>query len=326
MAQFEIGRPNQEIRLRDWPAGRLAAMKLMVTRLEEGLNDSLAAAVKQSAKRKVNANVPIIIEFDINPGFRQFEVNFPIPPGLGGAGRGAVNRPDRQLLFYEIQHAATPGFIDPIIVETPQNHIIIGGVGLGETRFFRARVVNTRFEASPWTKTVQSTAAQGTITITDIDDVNTRLVDDFDTWETIFRKTYQPVDGAISLSAQIAVGATQTNSVAQNTYRSGPGHIQFRWTRDIVSDISGDVEFGDRAVISATPGFTGTKFGRGALAFGTFVSPFVRLGDEKTIFKLQAKKRPGSRWRGGEGSGNLRPADPMIFVRNAKILEVLEKF
>jgi len=150
LAKLQVGRPLQEIRLRNWDAGRLSAMRLMVSRLEEALTDSLGAGIKQSAKRKLNLDVPIIIQFEVIPGFRQFEITYPVPPGLGGAGRGEAPHPDRQLLFYEIQHDDNAGFNDPIIVENPQNHLIIGGVGLGETRFFRARVINTRFQASPF--------------------------------------------------------------------------------------------------------------------------------------------------------------------------------
>lgn len=329
MAKLTVGRPIQEIRLRNWPAGRQAALRLMVSRLEEVALASLASQTLKNTKRKFNANIPNIIEFDVKAGFRQFEVSFPIPPGLGGAGRGLTPHPDRQLLFYEIEHSTSAAFTDSTIVNSPQNHLIISGAGLGETRFFRARVVNTKQEAGPYTATISSTAAGGRIIQTAIPSANDRLVTDFTTWKTITRKTYTPANGKVMLMAHLAVGGLQSD-VTNNqgvTYRGGPAHVQFRWTRDI-GDGNGDKEIGDglRCVMSAVPGYTGTVFGKAPEAFGTFMTSFLDLGDTATVFKLQARKRANSRWKGGDGSGALTISDPMIFVRNGQILEVIEEF
>ena len=320
MAKFKIGRPSQQVRLRNWPAGRLAEMRLMVSRLEEGLNDSLAARVKQGDKRTLNTNVPIIIQFTVIPGFRQFQVTFPLPPGLGGAGRGSVAHPERQLLYYEIQHDIGPGFTDPISVRSPQTNLIIGGVGLSEKRYFRARVVNTRFEVSPWTDTVASTAAAGSMIVTRFPDASTSLVSNFDEWVTIDKKSYSSGGGAVCVTATVSVGACQTDS---GSYRSGPAMVQFRWQIDS-NDGKGLHPWGDRTVLSARPGYTGVKDGKAAMAFGGFVSPFARLEATTIKIQLQAKKLPSCKWKGGDGSDPLRDSDPMLFVRNGKILEILE--
>jgi hypothetical protein len=341
---FKVGRPSQQVRLRNWPAGRAAEFRLMATRLERGLADTMGARVKQRATRKLSDNVPIIIEFNVNPGFRQFQLNFPPPPGLGGAGRGVAPHPDRQLLFYEIQHDARPWFPDPTTIETPQNDIILSGAGLSETRYFRARVVSTKFHVSLWTPTEAATTAAGSMIVTPIRDTQTRLTSSFDTWRTIQTRTYLTTGGAVTVTAHISAGAIQedvTQAKAANglgLFRSGPAMVQFRWLID-VGDGGGDRNWGDRTLLSARPGYTGTLImgtrsgdetkylGKAPLAFGTFMAPWSRPGTSRTIkIQLQAKKLPGSKWKGGEGSDAMRESDPMIFFRNGRVIEILEEF
>lgn len=328
MGKFEVGRPKQGARLRSWPAGRAAELRLMISRLEDAVNNSLGAKIKQSEKRAYNPEIPFIIDFEVTAGFRQFEIQFPLPPGVGGTGRGSgrlgyATHPDRQLLFYEIQHDSTSAFADPTIVETAQNHIVIGGAGLAETRYFRARVVNTKFQVSQWTDTTSATTAQGRIITANIKDVSDRLVNPVGEWQTIMSRSYTAINGAVCAQSQLSVGACQTDS---GTYKSGPGIVQFRWMLDI-GDGDGFREWGDRTAMAACPGNTQTKTGRAPLAFGTFISPFCYPEDNTSIrVLLQAKKRPGSWWNGGDGSGSKQVADPMIFSRNAKLLEVLEEY
>lgn len=329
MAKITFQRPTQEIRLRNWPSGREAALRLMASRLEEAALGSLATQTGKDAKRKFNANIPNIIQFSVTAGFKQFEVSFPIPPGLGGAGRGLSPHPDRQLLFYEIEHSTTAAFTDSTVVNSPENHLLISGVGLGETRVFRARVVNTKQEAGPWTATITATSAGGLIVQTTLPDATDRLVTDLTSWKTITRKTYTPASGKVCLMAHLTVGAPQTDVTNRQgvTYRSGPSHVQFRWTRD-VGDGRGDQEIGSgiRCLLSAVPGYTGITLGKAPAAFGTFITPFQDLGDTTTVFKLQARKRLNSRWKGGEGNADLKTSDPMVFVRNGQIIEVIEEF
>lgn len=163
MSEYRRGFPSHDIRLRNWPAGRAAAMRLAISKLETTLNDTLAAQVEQSAARKLNLEIPFIIDLTVTAGFRQFIVDFSVPPGLGGTTRGASKHPDRQLLFYEIQHAATAAFSNPVIIQTPQTSILLSGFSPCQIRFFRARVINTKNEASPWTDTIQSRSARGRV-------------------------------------------------------------------------------------------------------------------------------------------------------------------
>jgi hypothetical protein len=320
MAKYSVAFPQQEVRLRNWPAGRVSEMKLMISRLEQALNQTLGGQVLQSAKRKFNDQIPFILDLSVDAGYRQFVIKFSTPPGLNST------HPDRQLLFYEIQHDSAPNFSDPIIIENPNTNVVISGVGLGETRFFRARTINTKFQASRWTSTLERQAAKGEIIQTKIADASVRLTEDVGVWQTIFSKTYEPVDGAITLNAHIALGCFPddvTDDVTADTYNSGPAHVQFRW----LSTQGGvDSEIGPRTLLSGRPKNEGSANEKVQMPFGTFMSPFYRFGTTETTFKLQAAKTPGSEWKGLDGSGTLTISDPLVFSRNSIIIEVLEEF
>lgn len=324
MAQYQPSRPRQDVRIRNWSKGRLANLKLLITRLESQLDQTGAASVVESAARRFDDLVPFVLDLRIDAGYRQFVVNFSEPPGLAGS------HPNRQLIFYEIQHDSTPAFSDPIIIETPQRHIMIGGVGSGETRFFRARVINTKFHASRWSSTVISTTARSVFQQTPITDIATRLISPIGEWQTIFSQDYDPFNGAVCLNIQIAMAALQEDvdvlrqkdgGVAK-TFQSGPAFVQFRVLKNTGT---GDEEFGQRTILSARPGFTGFQVGKTPQAFGTLVTEFIRPGQPVLTFKLQAAKMVGSEWRGGTGANDpLQEGEPYIWIRNSKILEVLE--
>lgn len=320
MSKYTIGRPSQNVRLRNWPAGRVASMRLMISRLEEALNDTLGSQTLQSAAREFNDNIPFILDFTLSSGFRQFEINFTAPPGLGGAGRGVAPHPDRQLLFYEIQHSATQAFTSYISIETPQTHIIAGGFDVGETRYFRARTINTKFQASRWTSTVGATTAQGKIVVTAIDDNTIALTSAIGAWQDVFTVDYEPSAGSTFANVQLALGAPQEDRGSRG---GGPAHVQFRWLLDVGS---GDQEIeGLRTVMAAVPGNTETSVGKAPMAFGSYMTPFRTLPGSGTVtYTLQARKRPGSEWKGGDGLSALTTADPLIFARNGKIVEILE--
>jgi hypothetical protein len=295
----------------------------MVSRLEQVVNDTLAAQVEQSAAGKVNDQIPFILDLVITSGFRQFKVDFDVPPGLGGTTRGASKHPDRQLLFYEIQHSATPAFVSPSILQTPQISVLIGGFGLGERRYFRARVINTKQQASPWTDTVASISARGRISVTDLDggDITARLTASQGSWQNIINTTYSPSEGFVSIKAHVAVGAIQENVGA---FIGGPAHVQFRWRVDLENTaVFSELDKGARCVMAAIPGDTTIKKGKAPMAFGTFLTPFIKTSGTNDIgIQLQASLRPGSDWA---PSGNL-PSNPLIFTRNVNVIEVLESF
>ena len=286
--------------MRSWPAGRVAALRLMVSRLETTLNDTLAAQVHQSAARILNTKIPFILDLTITAGFKQFKVDFTVPPGLGGTSRGASKHPDRQLLFYEIQHSSTNTFSDPVILQTPQTSTLVSGVTVGQVRFFRARVINTKNEASPWSATIRSRAARGRISVNamEVGDKSTRLVAGTGQWQTVFSEEYEAAESAISAMTHIAVGAVQEDV---GFYAGGPAHVQFRWLIDINNTAEfREIEGGGRCVMSAVPGSTVTKRGKAPMAFGSFMTPFLNAPGTGVVgIRLQAAKRPGTEWSPG---------------------------
>ena len=329
MSRYREADLLQGVRVRSWTGGRLATLKLMIQRLEEELNSLAPASVEQSNSRVFDDLVPFILDLTVAAGYRQFTIEWSEPPGL------ASTHPNRQLLFYEIWHDTTQAFSDPTIIETPQRQILISGAKPGEVRYFKGRVINTRFEASRWSTIVTSTGAQGVFEQTDIDDVSVRIITDVGEWQTIFTKVYDPFNGAVMLNTHLALGAIQENVTVSHkttgrivkTFNSGPAFVQCRYLWD-------DKEFGQRTMLSSRPGYTGdydgadpADIGKSPMGFGTFISEFIRPGNDEITFKLQATKCPGSEWKGGGKQSGDRPtqiSDPLIMVRRGLIFEVLE--
>lgn len=188
-----IIRPTSGLNLRQWDSGRLSTLKLAIQRLETAANQSLASSSVQSRQRTVTNKIPFPINVTVNPGFRQAEINFPLPPGLG-------NHPERQLLFYELQHDSSASFPDPTTVTSPQRHIVVSGLGIGEVRSFRVRVVSTLNKVGPWsqTRTVQLAFSPIQITrlintIKGVNDEGSRLTAPIGQFQIIFEGTYQPI-------------------------------------------------------------------------------------------------------------------------------------
>src|SRR5262245_3121265 len=197
MAEYQSGLPTQDLRLRNWPAGRINQLRLAVQRLEQEVNKGLANRVQQSARRVISDQVPFPLSLEAKPGFRQVEVNIGATPGLGG-------HPRRQLLFYELQHDASPTFPNPTVLETPQKHLVFGGLELGEVRSFRARVINTFNEASVWSETRTVQVAQSQIQQTGLPEATVRLETPVGEFQKIIEAAYQPVDARACINIHLA--------------------------------------------------------------------------------------------------------------------------
>ncbi len=65
MARVKVPRLQAEVRLRNWPAGRVSQLKLFLGHLEQAIGISLAAQVEQSPKRKFSEFVPKIVSQSI---------------------------------------------------------------------------------------------------------------------------------------------------------------------------------------------------------------------------------------------------------------------
>jgi len=303
-----------------------------VQRLETEVNRGLGNRVLQSARRRVSDQVPFPLSLTAKPGFRQVELQIGPAPGLGG-------HPRRQLLFYEVQHDSSPAFPDPEVIQTPQTHLVLGGFALGETRSFRARVINTFNEASVWTETRTVTVAQSQIQQTGLADVTIRLEHPVGSFQTIFDATYQPLEAQACINAHIALlGPTfdvdrRVGAQVRETLYGGPATVQFRWRIGILNEDSGQfnlAETGQRAILSVRPGYSAAAnpqlhTAKNPLAFGTTLTPWYKLPAGSTArVQLQAAKCPGSHWLGPTRNRAIQTTDPVVFMRNGQIIEVLE--
>lgn len=330
MAEFTVGTVRQDVRLRNWDAGRKNVLSLAVQQLEQQLNQALASGAQQTKRRKISSQVPQILDLAVAPGFRQAQVTFSVPPGLNG-------HPRRQLLFYEIQHAADAGFANATTINTPQRHVAIAGLGLGTSRAFRARVVNTFGEAGLWSSTVTVTVAQSKIQQTTISDISVRLEKPIGQWQIISETIYQPVEAKACINAQIAAVGPHfdtTKKFSGSTSKilyGGPAHVQFRWRIGSFNDFTNEFELketGQRAMLSTRPGFSDAadkSSVRNPLAIGTIITDFFKLtAGVNAKVQLQASLVPGSEWLGPERERAFQKTDPVVFLRNGQVIEVLE--
>lgn len=332
MSNYRNARPQNDIRLRNWDSGRLAQLRLAVSRLETEINETLGASVAQSARRAISDQIPFILDLTLSPGYRQIQVDWSPPPGLGG-------HPFRQLLFYEIQHADNAGFVGASVIQTPQTHVVIGGLESGELRFIRVRVINTENVASIWA-TDSATSARGRIIQTDLPEIKAgkRLTLDVGKWQTVLEQSYEPVGGAITTNIHLALANISSDVTVQDedmvtraVYRGGPAGVQFRWELDTFNDTIADfitTDYGERTLLTMRPGKAVPGGESPApLAFGTFMTPFIRPASGVDIkFRLLAAKVTGSEWKGPDKSGSLTVSDPFLFVGNGKVIEILENF
>ena len=354
MGSFQSARPLQDVRLRKWPGGRVAALKLMISRLEDALNNTLGAQVDQSPVRITSDQVPFIINFKVDGGYRLFKVSFPTPPGLV------------DLLFYEIFHDDNVGFTDPTILRTPMTNVMISGVGLGETRFFKARVVNSSFEASTFTETLEVVSASrkvGVFNVSGTENIVSQLKKAAGEFTDVV--DFRPSGGALTMMAHVGLCAPEGDADGANAFgfppsgipvrdrrgenlfdpvwhkQYGPAHAQFRWV------IDGKVARFPRFLLSERP-FNGangpldptTSFAPwNVIAQGTMITPFFRTEKLSINIKLQAALNLGSEWAGGlresvfeevqgppvrsEGAFQI---EPLVLARNVKVIEVQEEF
>jgi hypothetical protein len=136
---------NAEVRLRKWPAGRVSQLKLFLGHLEQAVGISLAAQVEQSPKRTFSEFVPKIVPQDITveASYQEVRVFFEPPRGL------------KNLLFYELQLSATPGFYNFDQFQTPEVFYIWPQLNEGTTYYLRIRVVTKNGEVGPWSENTE---------------------------------------------------------------------------------------------------------------------------------------------------------------------------
>jgi hypothetical protein len=265
--QYTQGRPQQEVRLRNWSAGRVAQIRTAIERLEGILNQSAASQISQPEKRELNTRVPLITDLTMRAGFRSFQATFTDPIGI------------EDLLFYELQHATDSGFSDATTVKSAIPAITMSNITPGETRFFRVRAVNSKFQAGPWSAISQATAAALRIETTRY--ANTEATVDIatqlDTWVTIGTFNLSPIGGQAAVVAHM--GFLIPPRPVTNGFTTVTADV--RIAKDGVQKQIGRICGQSRlnAPLSQTE----------ANVFGTLVTPFEELSTAATVYTVQVK-------------------------------------
>jgi hypothetical protein len=143
MSQVTNPHLNSQVRLKRWPPGRVAQLKLFLGHLEQAVGVSLASQVEQSPKRKFSEFVPKIVPQDVTTdvSYREVRITFIPPKGL------------RNLLFYEYDISATEGFFNLDRFNSPEPFFLWPNLAEGVTYYLRIRVVTKNGEVGPWSDT-----------------------------------------------------------------------------------------------------------------------------------------------------------------------------
>jgi len=214
VATVKTIRPNEEIRLRKWPPGRVSQLKIVVSNLEQAVNRSLAGQVNQSLKRRFSEFVPVIPFQDISGEveFRELRVQFEPPKGL------------KNLLFYEFQISRTSGFFQFETFESPDPSFVFGGLEDNTTYFIRIRVVTTDGLVGPFsdnlTATTPTAKAAGAL---DTEEFTATVSSS--SFTNIWSKTFSSLGGKLYYSIQYSILPSSLPSANNFSYST----TEFRW-------------------------------------------------------------------------------------------------
>lgn len=281
--KYTTGRPMQDVRLRNWPAGKVAQFKRAIEILETELNDTMASQIAQGSKRVVSARVPKVTGLTIKAGFKNFTISFAPAKGI------------TDLLFYEIQKDSTSSFADPTVFTVPQTTLTIPTTEEREQVYFRVRCMNSKFEVGPWSSSVSATGSSNfriTVTrqaasTTTISVNNVDILDDTADWEDVGGVTYTPSGASMCLHIHAGVHAISDGRAGD----SGEWVVHFRLLRN-------SVEFTDAGKMVVYGNFVNSGLFGGAAnnlaevaQVGTLVTPFeTYTGQESSVsYTLQAR-------------------------------------
>ena len=311
--QYSIGRPLQNVRLRNWPAGRVAQIKTAIQRLESILNQSSSSQINQPEKRELSNRVPIVQDITVRAGVQNFQITFPDPRGID------------DLLFYEIQHDMSSVFSNPTSLTTAIPSVSIGGVAGGTTRYVRVRAVNSKFKAGPWSDTETFTTANFRINTTRVGEgaLTTFTSSSYDVWTELATTSYSAVGGSVSVTAQVALRVDEDTPVAgADFFRRSTATIEFRILKDsteiVIGRISAQANSDDT---SATGTPTGTAVD--VVLAGCIVSPFQELTSGSYTYSVEAKVISADTKRTTESASTSSLKDLTISVDLLDIIEVV---
>ncbi len=293
-SKYTSGRPTQEVRLRNWPAGQAAQMKHAVSLLETELNRAIAEQTDQGTARKFSSRVPRITGLVVRAGFKNFQISFNEAKGISN------------LLFYEIEKANDANFATSRSFKQPQTTLTIPTETENETIFVRVRAINTKFEVGPWSNTeTQIGSSNFRINVTKTTPFETTIDKDSTDWTNIVSIVHNPIFGSVCLNCHAGVFVYDDRDLFSGT-NPLPGEprfvsqedqnvgVTFRFTRDGVA-IPG--EYTTCAKSHNQVDSVDENAGRSEMSFiASMVSPFESFtGVEASVtYTLQAKVHPSS--------------------------------
>ena len=323
--KYTVGRPTQEVRLKDWPAGQVAQFKRAIEMLETELNTTVASQIEQGAKRVVSARVPRVTGLTVTSGFKNFQINFNEAKGIN------------DLLFYEIQKDNFANFKNPTTYTTPQTTLTIPTAEEREVIYIRVRVMNSKFQVGPWSAAVSVTGS-GNFRINTIRGERTTLEiapEDFNTWIDI--QTISINVGQSALSASVQPGLVTLMSV---DYGEAPPekrfityhNAKFRMLRNGVElTTAGQWICSNSSTYDnkAGEGLTSTQKEEEA-SFGVIITPFESFVNKTVTYTIQAyiidEASVAETWTSDEiaSSGVTLIDNPLIVIDNFDILEIIQ--
>ena len=340
MARVKVPRPQPEVRLRKWPAGRVSQLKLFLGHLEQAIGISLAAQVEQSPKRKFSEFVPKIVPQDITVDveYREIRVLFTTPRG------------QKNLLFYEFDISLTQGFFNVDRFATPETAYVFAGLADGTTYYFRIRVVTKNGEVGPWSdvKTGTTPLAQA-FGIRDGTVFQTRVTDNaFYPWQVVWERSYTAIGGKTYYALDYDISIFRKYGPDANTEWAD---IEFKWMDRSPSSTPIFEQIGQTFDVT-TYSTNGTLSQSAFYEFsvttnnfyvplvipgewdnprrGTFVQKFRTIEAGAHTFRLEANVRTNHNepifkndFVTSDGTSILYAADANVSVKNFNIFEVL---
>ena len=270
MARVKIPRPQAELKLRKWPAGRVSQLKLFLGHLQQVIGVSLAAQVEQSPKRKFSAFVPKIVPQDVTVDveYREIRIFFEPPKG------------QKNLLFYEYDISATAGFFNVDRFASPEPVYVYAGLDDGLTFYLRIRVVTKNGEVGPWSDTESATTplAQA-FGIRDGTEFQTRVTNNaFYPWQTVWERTYTAIGGKTYYAVDYDVSVFRKYGLGGSVEWTD---VEFKWM-DKSTASSNFVQTGrtfDITAYASNGTFSQSAFYEFSVTTNNFYTPLVIPGD-----------------------------------------------
>lgn len=312
--KYTTGRPMQEVRLRNWPAGQVAQFKNAIELLETELNDTMASQIAQGAKRVVSPRVPKVTGLTIKAGFKNFTISFAPAKGI------------TDLLFYEIQKDSTSSFANPTTFTIPQTTLTIPTSEEREQVYFRVRCMNSKFEVGPWSTSVSATGSSNfriTVTrqaasTTTITTTYQDILDDTTDWVDVGGVSYTPSGASMCLHVHAGIHPI-SDGLAGNSFEP---IVDFRLLRN-------GVEFTDAGKLTCYGLFINAGLHGGAANnleetahVGTLVTPFETYTGQEAVVNYTLQVRVLSSTNVSDGTNDDQ--DLVIVIDCFDIVELVQ--